>query len=236
MGTIHETGHARFEQNLPRAWLGWALGHARSYGIHESQSLSFEMQLARSREFAGLLAPLLTTHFGNQPAFAPDNFHRLLSRVKPGLIRVNADETTYPAHIILRYEIERALIEGEVEPDDIPALWDEKMQTLLGLDTRGNFKDGCLQDVHWSDGSFGYFPSYTLGAMYAAQWFATMRRTTPDLDARIAAGDFAPVFDWLNANIWSQASRWDTPELVRRASGETLNPAHFRAHLERRYL
>jgi carboxypeptidase Taq len=236
MGTIHETGHARFEQNLPREWLGQPVGVARSYGIHESQSLSFEMQLARSREFTGLLAPMLVARFGSQPAFDPDNFHRLLTRVKPGLIRVNADEVTYPAHIILRYEIERALIEGDMEPDDIPALWDEKMQTLLGLDTRGNFKDGCLQDVHWSDGSFGYFPSYTLGAMYAAQWFAAMRCARPDLDSRIAAGALAPVFDWLAANVWSQASRWETPELVRRASGEALNPAHFRAHLERRYL
>ena len=236
MGTIHETGHARFEQNLPREWLGQPVGVARSYGIHESQSLSFEMQLARSREFVGLLAPMLEAYFGGQPAFEPDNLHRLLIRVRPGFIRVNADEVTYPAHIILRYEIERALIEEEIEPDDIPTLWDEKMQTLLGLDTRGNYKDGCLQDVHWSDGSFGYFPSYTLGAMYAAQWFAAMRRATPDLDARIAAGDFAPVFEWLKANIWSQASRWETPELVRRASGEALNPAHFRAHLEARYL
>ncbi|MEQ1772986.1 MAG: carboxypeptidase M32 [Burkholderiales bacterium] len=236
MGTIHETGHARFEQNLPREWLGQPIGHARSYGIHESQSLSFEMQLARSREFVGLLAPMLEKHFGNQPSFAPDNLHRLLTRVKPGLIRVNADEVTYPAHIILRYEIERPLIEGEIEPDDIPALWNEKMQTLLGIDTSGNYKDGCLQDVHWSDGSFGYFPSYTLGAMYAAQWFAAMRRGAPDLDARIAAGDFALVFDWLRTNVWSQASRWETPELVVRASGEALNPAHFRAHLEQRYL
>ena len=236
MGTIHETGHARFEQNLPREWLGQAIGHARSYGIHESQSLSFEMQLARGRAFTGLLAPLLNEHFGGQPAFAPDNFHRLLNCVKPGFIRVNADEVTYPAHIILRYEIERALIEGAIEPDDIPSLWGDKMQTLLGLDTRGNHKDGCLQDVHWSDGSFGYFPSYTLGAMYAAQWFAAMRRAVPDLDARITAGDFAPVFDWLKANVWSQASRWKTPELVQRASGEALNPAHFRAHLEARYL
>jgi carboxypeptidase Taq len=236
MGTIHESGHARFEQNLPREWLGQPIGVARSYGIHESQSLSFEMQLARSREFVGLLSRMLSEHFGNQPAFEASNFHRLLTRVKPGLIRVNADEITYPAHIILRYEIERALIEGEIEPDDIPALWDEKMHTLLGLDTRGNYKDGCLQDVHWSDGSFGYFPSYTLGAMYAAQWFAAMRRATPDVDARIATGDFTPVFDWLKANIWSQASRWETPELVKRASGEALNPAHFRAHLEARYL
>jgi carboxypeptidase Taq len=236
MGTIHETGHARFEQNLPRAWLGQPLGQARSYGIHESQSLSFEMQLARSRGFVGLLAPMLSAQFGSQPAFDADNLYRLLTRVQPGLIRVNADEVTYPAHVILRYEIERPLIEGEIEADDIPALWDEKMQALLGLTTRDNFRDGCMQDAHWTEGAFGYFPSYTLGAMYAAQWFAAMRRAVPDLDARIAAGDLVPVFEWLRAHIWSQASRWETPELVSRASGELLNPKYFRAHLETRYL
>ena len=235
-GTIHETGHARFEQNLPREWLGQPIGAARSYGIHESQSLSFEMQLARGPAFARLLAPLLNEHLGRQPAFSEDNLCRLFIRARPGLIRVNADEVTYPAHIILRYEIERALIEDDIEADDIPALWDEKMRALLGLDTRGNFRDGCMQDVHWTDGAFGYFPSYTLGAMYAAQWFAAMRRRHPDLDARIAAGDTDPVFAWLNEHIWSQASRWETPELVTRASGEALNPAHFKAHLEARYL
>lgn len=236
MGTIHETGHARYEQNLPRAWLGQPVGTARSYGVHESQSLSFEMQLARSRAFSGQLVPLLKKHFGDQPAFAADNLYRLLTRVKRGYIRVDADEVTYPAHVILRYEIERALVEGAIEPEDIPALWDEKMQSLLGLDTRGNYKDGCLQDVHWTEGAFGYFPSYTLGAMYAAQWFATMRRQMPDLDARIAAGDLAPVFAWLQDNIWSQASLPETPDLVLRASGEALNPRHFQTHLETRYL
>jgi len=236
MGTIHETGHARFEQNLPREWLGQPIGQARSYGIHESQSLSFEMQLARGRAFLGLLAPMLAEHLGSQAAFEADNLCLLFTRVKPGFIRVEADEITYPAHVMLRFEVERALIEGEIEAADIPGLWDSKMQALLGLDTRGNFTDGCMQDAHWTEGAFGYFPSYTLGAMYAAQWFAAMRRATPDLDARIARGDLAPVFDWLRANIWSQASRWETPELARRASGEALNPAHFRAHLETRYL
>ncbi len=236
LGTIHETGHARYEQNLPRDWLGQPVGNARSFGIHESQSLSFEMQLARSRPFVGLLAPLLKKHFGDQPAFDPDNLYRLWTRVKPGFIRVDADEVTYPAHVILRYEIERPLIEGEIEPDDIPALWDEKMQALLGLDTRGNYRDGCLQDVHWTEGAFGYFPSYTLGAMYAAQWFAALRRQLPDLDSGIAAGKLEPVFGWMRERIWSQASLWETPELVRRASGEVLNPQYFREHLERRYL
>jgi carboxypeptidase Taq len=236
LGTIHETGHARYEQNLPRDWLGQPVGNARSFGIHESQSLSFEMQLARSRPFVGLLAPMLRKHFGDQPAFDPDNLYRLWTRVRPGFIRVDADEATYPAHVILRYEIERPLIEGLIEAEDIPALWDEKMQSLLGLDTRGNYKDGCLQDVHWTEGAFGYFPSYTLGAMYAAQWFAALRKKRPDLDAGIAAGNLEPVFGWMREHIWLQASLWETPKLVRRASGEALNPQYFRDHLQQRYL
>ncbi|HEX7441805.1 MAG TPA: carboxypeptidase M32 [Caldimonas sp.] len=236
MGTIHETGHARYEQNLPREWLGQPVARARSMAIHESQSLSFEMQLGRSPGFVGLLAPRLAARFGNSPAFEPDNLHRLMTRVKPGHIRVDADELTYPAHVILRYRIERRLIEGSIEAEDIPALWDAGMASLLGIGTRGNYTDGCLQDVHWSAGLFGYFPCYTLGAMYAAQWFAAMRRVTPDLDQQVAAGELAPVFDWLRANVWLQASRLGTAELATRATGEALNPLHFRRHLEARYL
>ncbi len=236
MGTIHETGHGRYEQNLRREWLGLPIANARSMGLHESQSLSFEMQLGSHPGFAGLLRPLLQKHLGDQPAFEVGNLNRLLTRVKPGYIRVDADEVTYPAHVILRYEIERPLIEGQIEVDDIPALWDAKVQELLGLDTRGNFKDGPMQDVHWGAGLFGYFPCYTLGAMYAAQFFAAMRRETPDLDAHIARGELGLVFDWLRSRIWNEGSRWETPELVRRASGEALNPAHFQAHLRARYL
>lgn len=235
-GTIHETGHGRYEQNLPRAWLGLPIANARSMGLHESQSLSFEMQLAAHPGFARLLEPLVTRHLGQQPAFSADNLNKLMTRVVPGLIRVDADEVTYPAHVILRYEIERPLIEGQIEVEDIPALWDAKMQELLGLDTRGNYQDGPMQDVHWGAGLFGYFPCYTLGAMYAAQWFATMRRERPALDEEIARGELGPVFDWLKSRVWEQGSRWETPDLVRRASGEALNPAHFRRHLESRYL
>jgi carboxypeptidase Taq len=236
MGTVHETGHGRYEQNLPRELLGQPVANARSAALHESQSLSFEMQLGSHPGFVARLAPMIVQAFGDQPAFEPRNLQRLLTRVKPGLIRVDADEVTYPAHIILRYEIERPLIEGEIEPEDIPALWDQKMKELLGLDTRGNFKDGPLQDVHWPAGLFGYFPCYSLGAMYSAQWFAAMRRAMPDLDAAITRGELEPVFDWLRTNIWTQGSRWTTEELAVRASGEPLNPAHFRAHLEARYL
>jgi carboxypeptidase Taq len=236
MGTIHETGHARYEQNLPRGLLGQPVARARSMAIHESQSLAFEMQLGRDPAVVALLAPLIATHLGPQPAFDVPNLQRVATRVEPGLIRVDADELSYPAHVILRFGIERRLIDGEIEAEDIPALWDEGMASLLDLDTRGNFADGCMQDVHWSEGLIGYFPCYTLGAMYAAQWFAAIRRSTPDLDARIAGGDLAPVFDWLRDHIWLQGSRWTTAELAQRASGEALNPIHFRRHLESRYL
>lgn len=138
-----------------------------------------------------------------------------------GALRVNASELTYPAHVILRFEIERSLITEEIKAEDIPAVWATKMQDYLGVDVAGNYENGCMQDIHWPMGMFGYFPSYTLGAMYAAQYFATIRKMHPDMDTRIASGDAAaPVIDWLDANIWSQASRWPTDELVKRATGE----------------
>jgi carboxypeptidase Taq len=235
-GTIHETGHARYEQNLPRQWVDQPVGQARSMALHESQSLSFEMQLGSHPAVVSLLAPRIREALGDQPAFEAANLQRLLTRVQPGFIRVDADEVTYPAHVILRFEIEQPLIDGDIEADDIPALWDAKMMELLGLDTRGNFKDGPLQDVHWPAGLFGYFPCYSLGAMYAAQWFAAMRREMPDLDQRLAQGQLEPVFGWLRERIWQQGSLLSTEALTQRASGEALNPAHFRRHLESRYL
>ena len=139
-GVIHETGHARYEQNLPRAWAGQPVALARSTAIHESQSLFFEMQLGRSEAFLRHLLPAVHARFGSQAAFSEENFIAWNQRVKPGYIRVDADEVSYPAHVVLRYEIERALINGEIEVDDIPALWDEKMQAWLGLSTKDNYR------------------------------------------------------------------------------------------------
>lgn len=236
LGVIHETGHARYEQGLPREWRGQPVQLARSTAIHESQSLFFEMQLARSTPFLKQLRPRVLNHFADQPAFSPDNFVAWNQRVKPGLIRIDADEVSYPAHIILRYEIERALIDGEIEVADIPELWDHKMQEWLGLSTRDNYRDGCMQDIHWTDGGFGYFPTYTLGAMYAAQLFQAARTALPTLERDIAEGDLSALFDWLRQNIWQHGSRFPTGQLICNASGEDLNPAHFRRHLESRYL
>lgn len=235
-GVVHETGHARYEQNLPRQWLGQPVALARSTAIHESQSLFFEMQLGRSEVFLKRLLPAIIQHFGAQPAFEESNFIAWNQRVKPGFIRVDADEVSYPAHVILRYEIERALINGEIEVDDIPALWNEKMQAWLGLSTEGNYRNGCMQDIHWTDGGFGYFPSYTLGAMYAAQLFQAARNALPGLDEAIAQGDFSALFDWLRQNIWQHGSRFSTSQLIEQATGEALNSRYFRQHLTARYL
>lgn len=232
-GVIHETGHARYEQNLPRNWLDQPVGLARSTAIHESQSLFFEMQLGRSEAFLNRLLPAVRQRFGDQPAFSAENFIAWNQRVKPGFIRVDADEVSYPAHVILRYEIERALIDGDIEVDDIPALWDEKMQSWLGISTLGNYRDGCMQDIHWTDGGFGYFPSYTLGAMYAAQLMAAARRALPNLAQDIAGGDFNALFDWLRQNIWQHGSRFTTSQLIKNATGEDLNSEYFRQHLPR---
>lgn len=236
MGVIHETGHARYEQNLPKSWPGQPVALARSTAIHESQSLFFEMQLARSAPFLQHILPLVVAQMGDQPALTPTNFVRLNQRVKRGFIRVDADEVSYPLHVILRYEIEQALIAGEIEVEDIPALWHEKMQRYLGLDTQGNYRDGCMQDIHWTDGAFGYFPTYTLGAMYAAQLFQALKRALPQLESQIAEGQLQPIFDWLSQNIWQHGSRFPTAQLIAQASGEDLNPQHFRRHLEQRYL
>lgn len=235
-GVIHETGHARYEQNLPRTWPGQPVALARSMAIHESQSLFFEMQLGRSTSFQQQLLPKVIAHFGPQPAFELSNLVKLSQRVECGFIRVDADEISYPAHVVLRYEIERALISGDIEVEDIPGLWDEKMQQWLGLSTAGNYRNGCMQDIHWTDGAFGYFPSYTLGAMYAAQLFAAASRALPQLESQIASGDFGPLFTWLEQNIWRHGSRFSTSQLITNATGEDLNPLYFRKHLESRYL
>lgn len=237
MGIVHETGHAKYEQGLPCHLSALPVGQARSMGIHESQSLFFEMQLGRSNAFIHQLAPLARQYFpnNNPQVFSPENLQKIYTRVKPGHIRVDADELTYPAHVMLRYEIERDLINGKISYQDIPEIWNAKMKQYLDIDTTGNFKDGCMQDIHWTDGAFGYFPSYTLGAMYAAQFMAAMRKTV-DVEACLAQSDFAPISGWLAQHIWSKGSILSTDDLVRQASGDTLNPEHFKQHLIARYV
>jgi carboxypeptidase Taq len=241
MGVLHETGHAKYEQNLPRAWLTQPVGKARSMSVHESQSLLLEMQVARSREFASFVAPLLAESFADAAAldaasFEPDNVFRLGALVRPGFIRVDADEVTYPCHVVLRYELEQALIAGTLAVADLPDAWDAGMRRLLGISTAGNFKDGCMQDVHWPAGLFGYFPTYTMGALTAAQLFAAASRALPALGESIARGDLGALDAWLRENLWAHGSRYETGELIERATGSRLGTEAFRAHLEGRYL
>jgi carboxypeptidase Taq len=241
MGVLHETGHAKYEQGRPRELLEQPVGEPRGMSMHEGQSLLQEMQISRSREFLSFAAPHIVQTFAMaaaaQPeAFSVENLARLFTRVGRSKIRVNADEVTYPCHVLIRYEIERALIDAKLEVRDIPDAWDAGMQKLLGISTGSDYRDGCMQDVHWAAGGFGYFPSYTLGAMTAAQVFAAAERALPNVREEIARGSFEGINDFLRRNIWSVASLFTTDELMQRATGETLNPAHFETHLRRRYL
>lgn len=236
MGVIHETGHSRYETGLPAEWTSQPVGHAMGMGVHESQSLFFEMQLGRSRPFIDAIAPLVRQYLGDDPAFTADNLHALYTRVEPGQIRVNADEVTYPSHVILRYELERDIILGKASVKDIPERWNQAMSDLLGLDTRGDFRNGPMQDIHWPMGAIGYFPSYTLGALNAAQLHAALLRDVPDAAERVARLDLAPIFDWLSRNIWQQGRFHNYDDLMTQATGEVLNPDYFLDHLQERYL
>lgn len=241
MGVLHETGHAKYEQGLPAAWQAQPVGRARGMAMHESQSLLLEMQISRSREFLQFAAPAMREVFQGQAAAHPkafelDNLYALYTRVERSLIRVDADEVTYPCHILLRYDLERALFAGAMEVEDIPTAWDEGMQGLLGLRTEGDYRDGCMQDAHWPGGAFGYFPTYTLGAMIAAQLFAAARADNSELPAQIAAGELGPLDAFLRREVWSVASSRSTDEILRNATRAPLSTAAFKTHLQTRYL
>ena len=240
MGVIHETGHALYEQGLPTSWRNQPVGLARSMALHESQSLLMEMQACRSKEFLEFLTPSIQDTFAGDNAkdlsWSSENIQRLYLKVERGFIRVDADEATYPMHIILRFEMERDLINGDIEVKDIPELWDDKMLAYLGLTTKGNYRDGCLQDVHWPSGLFGYFPSYTIGAMTAAQLFRTATQSQSDILSAIGEGNFSPLVSWLNNHIHSRGSSVSFDQLLIDATGEPLNSTHFIEHLKSRYL
>ena len=237
MGVLHETGHALYEQGLPKALSHLPVGQARGMAMHESQSLFVEQQLAHAPQFWAWAMPIVATHLGEEAlaGWEVEDVVAEVNKVERGLIRVDADEVTYPLHIILRFELEQALIGGTLEVADLPEAWDAKMTEYLGLSTIDNPKDGPMQDVHWPAGAFGYFPSYTLGALIAAQQWRSIEQALPDTLDRIALGDFSGVNAWRNENIWQQASRYSTPDLLKRATGETLNPDIYIEHLKKRY-
>jgi len=236
MGVLHETGHALYDQGLPKAWRGQPVGGDRGMSIHESQSLLIEMQACRSREFLEYAAPLLRETFsGAGEAWQVNNLTRLYTRVEKGFIRVDADEVTYPAHVILRFQLERAAIAGDLRMADLPGAWNEGLQNILGI-TPPSDREGCLQDIHWFDGAWGYFPTYTLGAMTAAQLFAKAKSDKPEILPSIARGDFAPLLGWLREHVHAKGCSLSSRELLSQATGEPLNADHFKAHLKTRYL
>ncbi len=236
MGVLHETGHALYERGLPAGYARQPVGEAAGMAAHESQSLIIEMQSCRSDPFLAWLGPELHGAFGGEAGpYAPANLSRLWRRVGRGFIRVDADEMTYPAHVILRFRLEQALVAGDLQVADLPGAWRDGMMALLGVAPPDDAR-GCLQDIHWYDGGFGYFPSYTLGAMAAAQLMAAARRDVSGLDAGLGRGDLGPLVAWLRLHVHSQGSRLGFNDLLREATGKPLDPTDFEAHLTSRYL
>jgi len=228
-GTIHEAGHGMYEQGLPTTWPGTLVGRAASFGLHESQSRLWENFVGRSEAFCGWLARVLPEHLG---AGAPgaDALYRASNRVEAGLIRVNADETTYNLHIIVRFELELALLEGRLAVRDLPEAWNAKYAESLGVHAE-NDGQGVLQDVHWSGGAFGYFPSYTLGNLYAASLGKTLEQQIPDLWEQIGAGRFGEILGWLRTNVHAKGSLREAPEIVREVTGDRDSVADLLDHL-----
>ena len=236
MALIHETGHGLYTNGLPAAWLRQPVGMAAGAAVHESQSLIMEMQAGRSQVFVDWMAGEMQTAFaGDAAAYAPENLGRLWRRATPSLIRVDADELTYPAHVILRFRLEQALFAGSLDAAGLPTAWNDGMQQLLGV-TPPNDREGVLQDIHWYVGIFGYFPSYSLGAMAAAQLMAAARRAEPGLDAALGQGDFSPLLTWLKREIHARGNLLGFNELLRAATGKPLDPTDFTTHLTQRYL
>ncbi len=238
MGILHETGHALYERGLPARWRGQPVGLARGMSLHESQSLLTEMLACRGAGFFTFAAPLIRAAFGlgdTDPAWSAQALRQRATRVTPSFIRVDADEVTYPAHVILRYGLERAMIAGDLAVADLPGAWNEGFTALLGLKVPDD-RHGCLQDIHWYDGAFGYFPTYTLGAMTAAQLYEAALLAVPQAPERLAVGDFAPLMGWLKTHVHAKASSQSTAEIMIEATGRPLDAAAFRRHLTARYL
>jgi len=236
MAVLHETGHALYELGLPKAWRNQPVGRSCGMTIHESQSLLIEMQACRTQAFVRFLAPVLRQEFETDgPAWDAANLLRHYRRVERSFIRVDADEVTYPLHVILRHRLERALIAGSLAVRDLPEAWNASLEELLGIRPSSD-REGCLQDIHWYSGAFGYFPTYTLGALTAAQLFETALAGHPELPTEIAEGRFETLLRWLRTHVHGLGRLYDSVELTSRACGRPLDTGAFERHLEQRYL
>jgi carboxypeptidase Taq len=236
LGALHETGHAMYDLGLPQSWRDQPVGRDRGMALEESQSLLLEMLVGRSRAFVQYLRPLLEKHFGvSGPEWDAENLYRRLTHVQRSLIRVDADELTYPLHILLRYELEKKLLSGELAVRELPEAWSSGMEQRLEVRPTGA-ADGCLQDIHWALGSFGYFPSYVLGAVIAAQLWESLRNGVPDLEQQIARGEFGGLFGWLRENVHALGAKVTVNELMKQATGQPLSAAALLRYLEAKYL
>jgi carboxypeptidase Taq len=231
---LHETGHALYDQGLPVEHWGSPMGDAVSLGIHESQSRMWENLVGRSPGFWKFFYPQAQQAFPCLDGVNLSAFHLAINEVRPDLIRTEADEVTYNLHILLRFELERALIRGDLQVAELPDAWNEKMRDFLGL-TPPNHAQGVMQDVHWSGGHFGYFPTYTLGNIYAAQFFARAERDLGAQAENFSRGDFAPLLEWLRHQIHSQGKRYRPRELVQAVTGEDLNPEYLINYLTKKF-
>ena len=224
---IHEGGHALYEQGLPGEQYGLPLGEYCSLSIHESQSRLWENNVGRALPFWQHNFSLIKTFFPKQlNNISIDQFYKAINKVQPSLIRTEADELTYHFHVMIRYEIEKMLIEGSIKTKDIPAYWNEHYKKYLGIIVADD-KSGCLQDVHWSHGSFGYFATYSLGSLYAAQLYAAIVKENASIEKEIAEGNNNSLLQWLNKNIYQHGKYYTSEELCFKATGETLNSTHF---------
>ncbi len=236
LGALHETGHAMYDLGLPRQWRDQPVGRDRGMAIEESQSLLIEMIVCRSRPFVRYLLPLLHKHFGvSGPEWEPENVYAHLTRVRRSLVRVDADELTYPLHIQLRYELEKKMLSGALAVRDLPDAWTDFMQARFDVRPTTQ-QEGCLQDIHWAVGSFGYFPSYALGAAIAAQLYEKLRGDVPALDEQMARGEFAGLFNWLREHVHGLGSKVSTQELLKLATGKPLTATASLRYLEGKYL
>jgi carboxypeptidase Taq len=235
-GVLHEAGHGMYEQGLREDFIGTPMGSAVSLGIHESQSRMWENQVGRSRPFWQWVMPKLPQFFDGPSAevvrsFTLQELYESANIVEPGFIRVEADEATYNLHVMVRFEIERAIMRGDLPVGDIPGVWNARYKEYLGLVVPDD-RRGCLQDIHWSMGSIGYFPTYTLGNLYCAQFFEAARKAMPDLDDQFARGEFDGLKKWLNTNIHAQGMRYRPLELCQHVTGAPLSAEPLMRHLD----
>ena len=235
-GVMHETGHALYELNLPEKWSHQPVGKSRGMAMHESQSLLIEMQITRSLAFKTFLSKLLKDKFNIiDKSFDANNLYLLGTRVEKSFIRVESDEVTYPLHIILRFNLERKIFNNEIEVNDIPEAWNDEYKKLFDKKVEKD-TDGCLQDVHWYAGLFGYFPTYSLGALTAAQFASQLRIDLPKLDLNIEKGKFDDLVNWLKTNIHEKASFFSTNEVLEQVTKSSLNAKYFKNYINNRYL